>query len=570
MKTFKLQTNKRAVVAAIASLASAYAASLAMAQTAPTPGDLSRQLEPARPSVLPELQLQPPRLKQPSAPAAGAQVTRVQRWRVQGNSVLSDAELQALLQPFTNVDVSLPQIREAAAVVQQAYEDAGWLARVDVPAQDITEGSVTLQVTESRLGRVNFDANATGLVDRERVQAVVLAHQREGQPIYLPELNRALLLADDMNGISVVGSLQPGAQPGTTDVVLNSTAQPPYSLDLSLDNTNARAVGAHKLTAAAGWVSPSGLGEAYSAQAFVSEGAEFVRVGASAPVPGVWGSRGLKASVYFSHMNYEIVTPDGDGKKQDISGKSQTAGVDLNYPLVRTRQSNLYLTVGLEERRYRGQANGQANSHYQVSGEQAGLSGNFFDGLGGGAATTYGLTWRTGRVGASQLKDVENTDVQGRYRKFNWNLSRQQTLTSSLSLYVAVQGQNTGRKLLDSSENMSLGGVSGVRAYPSGEASAPQGQLTNLELRWRLSPEWLITPFYDHGRIQKRKADTNTAYSLEGAGVSVTWTAPAGWTARAIYARRLGDNPNANKDNGKDNDGSLTKDRLWFTLSRSF
>jgi hemolysin activation/secretion protein len=139
-----------------------------------------------------------------------------------------------------------------------------------------------------------------------------------------------------------------------------------------------------------------------------------------------------------------------------------------------------------------------------------------------------------------------------------------------MSLYVAIQGQQTGTKVLDSSENMSLGGANAVRAYPAGEASGPQGRVTTLELRWRVNEQWLITPFYDHGHIEKRTIDTNTAYSLQGAGLAATWTAPAGWTARTTYARRIGRNANANLETGKDNDGSLHKDRVWLNLSLSF
>lgn len=539
-------------------------------QPAPSPGELSRQLEPARPSALPELQIQPPRLQQPSRPAPGAQVARIQRWRVLGNQVLTEEALQSLLQAFTDVELSLQQIREAAALVQQAFEDAGWLARVDVPAQDITEGSVTLEVTQSRLGQVRFDANASSLVATERVREVVLTHQATGQAIHLPALNRGLLLADDLNGVSVVGSLQAGSQPGDTDVLLSATAQAPYSLDLSLDNNNSRAVGAHKLSAAATWVSPAGWGEVYELQSFASEGSDYLRLGASAPVAGVLGSRGLKASAYVSRMNYRIVTPDGGGARQDISGNSETAGVELSYPLLRSLKANLYVTVASDERHYRGQANGQANSSYSLRGRQVGISGNVFDSWGGGAATSYGLTQRHGRVGPSDLPAIDNLPVQGNFQKRNWNLSRQQAISQALSLYLVAQGQNTGSKLLDSSENMSLGGSSGVRAYPSGEASGPQGHVASVELRWRLDPQWLLTAFYDQGRIEKRRSDTRPSYSLEGVGLSATWTAPGAWTSRLTYARRLGRNPNADPNTGKDNDGSLSHGRLWMSLSRSF
>ena len=39
---------------------------------------------------------------------------------------------------------------------------------------------------------------------------------------------------------------------------------------------------------------------------------------------------------------------------------------------------------------------------------------------------------------------------------------------------------------------------------------------------------------------------------------------------RAVWARRISDNPFANPLNGKDQDGSLDKDRFWLTAIKFF
>jgi hemolysin activation/secretion protein len=535
----------------------------ALAQSGAAPGDISRQVEPLRVPALPALEQKPQRITQPSAPAPGMARVQVKRWLIQGNQMLGTDTLLPLLQPFTGVDLTFQQIREAAAVVQQAYEDGGWLARVDVPAQDVTEGRVTLLVTESRLGEVRLDAQASSRVQPERLATWVRAVQVAGQPLNIRQLDRRLLLADDLPGVSVAGTLQASAQPGATDVILNAAAEKPLTLDLGLDNQNARSVGASRLVASGTWNSPAGWGESYSAQAFKSEGSDYLRLGASAPL----GTSGLRGSLGLGQLDYEVITPDANGAKQDISGRSQTLSVDLGYPLLRSRQANVYLTLAADEKRFAGQANGQRNSHYAIQGGQAGVMGNHFDSLGGSAANSFSLYWRHGQVKSGQVP--VNPQVAGSFSKFNWSLSRQQALSSQLSLYAAVNGQNTGDKPLDGSENMILGGPGGVRAYPIGEAAGPQGHVFNLELRYRLGTQWVVTPFYDHGRIQKRNADTLRTYSLEGTGMSVSWTGPGGWSTRAIYARRMGSNPNANTTTGQDQDGSLRKDRLWLTVSRS-
>ncbi len=534
------------------------------AQTVPTPGDLQRQVEPVRPSPLPELSRQPRRLTQPSLPQPGATVARIREWTLVGNTVLTSERLLPLLQPFTGVALSLVQIREAAAVIQQAYEEAGWLARVDIPAQDITEGRVTLQITESRLGRVQLDSQSTSRVHLERLRSVLEAQQAPGTPLNLEAVNRGLLLADDLNGVGVVGTLAPGGDPSTTDVVLRAHAESPLLIDLSLDNTGARSVGAEKLTATLNWVSPAGFGETYTAQASKTQGSDYLRLAAGAPL----GYDGWRYSIYITRMDYKIITPDAEGRSQDINGNTLTAGLDLTYPLLRRREANLLLVMGLDERRFEGFANGALNSKYAVPGAQLSVTGNFFDTWGGSASNTYALTWRSGEVG--RIQPQENLNTQGRFHKVTWNYSRQQSLGPDFTFFTSVSGQNTGNKELDSSENMSLGGPSGVRAYPVGEASGPQARIANLELRWRVHPQWLITPFYDEARVEKRVSGGPAAYALRGSGLSVAWSGRSGVAVRAIYARRLGNNPNANTTTGMDGDGSRRLNRFWLTASASF
>jgi hemolysin activation/secretion protein len=240
------------------------------------------------------------------------------------------------------------------------------------------------------------------------------------------------------------------------------------------------------------------------------------------------------------------------------------------YPLIRSRAQNLYLTAGVEQRDYDSFVEDAKENDYRVTAHSLGISGNHFDIWGGAGSNAYSLSLISGRVKKLDPTSGNDDTTLGSYNKVRWALSRQQAVAKGVTLFASVQGQHTGSKRLDSSENMGLGGPSGVRAYPVGEASGPQGAVSNLELRWAVSSEWLITPFYDHGRVQKRNDDALRDYSLKGAGVSVTWTGPDGWAAKATYARRMGSNPNADATTGKDQDGSLRKDRMWVSLNRSF
>jgi hemolysin activation/secretion protein len=157
------------------------------------------------------------------------------------------------------------------------------------------------------------------------------------------------------------------------------------------------------------------------------------------------------------------------------------------------------------------------------------------------------------------------------YQKVSWSVSRQQLIRSGLTFTAALQGQDTADTAMDGSDNMSLGGPNGVRAYPSGEASGPVGRVLNLELRWRVSPAWQIAPFYDWGQVSKRNESAGgpASYSLKGGGVGLTWSSSFGTTAQLTFARRHGDNPYP-LDTGKDQDGSLKRDRFWLSVNQSF
>ncbi len=566
----RMPPSRRGWAAVFVLAAASAAAGMAYAQTPPDAGALQQQIErerklPLPPRSVPEKPAAPPAMK----PAAVSVV--VKEFRFAGNTLLGDAQLAAAVAPYLNRSLDFAQLQEAVAAVARAYRDAGWIVRAYLPAQDITEGAVVIQIVEAVFGRLHLEGGP-GRVAPERLATLVARQQAAGEPLNADALDRALLLADDLPGVVVTGQLRQGAAERETDLVLAQAAEPLVSGEAVVDNGGARSTGAERLGITLGLASPLGKGDRFAAQVIHSRGSDYVRLTASQPV----GADGWRAGANLSYLAYELVGTEFAAL--DAEGTVRGAGLDASYPLIRSRLKNLYASFAYDRKRFHNKALGVATSRYETETIGAMLNGNAFDRMGGGGANALGLTLTLGDLdldgSPNQAVDAVTTRTAGRYAKLRYALSRQQVLAPALSLLVAVSGQEASRNL-DSSEKFYLGGSYGVRAYPVNEGGGAEGQLVNVELRWRLSEGLTVTGFYDWGRVVQNafndypaSADPN-AYVLKGYGVSLGWQALLGLDFQAVWARRDGDNPNPTAT-GRDQDGSLHRNQWWLLAGLSF
>ncbi len=549
---------------------------MAVAQTVPQTvppdaGSLLQRLERDRLPALPRLQAPQAPVPPPMQAQPGVVVT-AQAFQFAGNTLLSAEQLAPAVAPFLNRPLDFAQLQAAAAAVAAAYREAGWVVRAYLPKQEITDGIVTIQIVEAVFGKAILEGDAPLRLKFDVAQSIVGAQQTPGQPLNANAVDRALLLIDDLPGVSTVGSLVEGTHDGETDLVFKFANEPLLMGDAMLDNTGSRATGDQRLAANLTLNSALGLGDLISANLVHTKGSDYARLAASVPV----GFDGWRIGVNASHMAYRLIAPEF--LALNASGKSVSTGFDANYPLIRTRLKNLYLALAYERKDFDNQANGGTTSDYRTNAFTLGLNGNTFDSLGGGGANSASLALSRGHLNLddspNRATDASGPQAAGDYAKLRYSLSRQQVITKDLSLFAALSDQ-IASKNLDSSEKFTLGGATGVRAYPSGEASGAEGKMFNLELRYKLPQNLTLTGFYDWGQVSVNRnnhftgaAALNT-YSLQGAGLALAWQSSAGLNLKATLARRIGNNPNPTAT-GNDQDGSLTKNRFWLTSSLPF
>ncbi len=536
-------------------------------------GALQQQIDRAQQFRLPRL-LAPTEPKRSQVPPAtsGPRIT-VRQFKIVGNTFVPTASLERLVATYLDRPLSFGELEDVAARIAAHYREAGWTVKVFLPEQNVVNGVVTVQVIEAVLGSIRSEGPVARPSSLESIRKIVEASQRAGAYMATQAVDRGLLIANDISGVYVSGNLVEGEKEAETDLLLKTLEKPFLESNVSYENSGSYATGPNRTAAMFSINNFFKPGGALNSQLAHTSGSIYGRIATAIPV----GLNGLRVDVSASRLNYEIVNLP---KEFDASGISTTIGLDLIYPLIRARTRNVYLNLGTDQKKFTNFALGNLSSKYLSRTLSLGLSGNreteFFEQAGSTAANitlTSGLLNMSGSPNEETLRSDSNP--AGRFNKVRFNLSQEQSLTDVVSAYVAMSGQ-WAAKNLDSSEKFTLGGAGGLRAYGSGEATGAIGRMVNVELRWRVIPAVTLTGFYDIGSVTVnvnndfRGAPLLNRCSLRGGGVSASWTVAKGLSIRATVARRTGQNPNANIETGKDQDGSLVLNRLWLSANASF
>ena len=543
----------------------------AWAQALPDAGSIRQQIEPSRALPLPPAA--PPQRVAPTPeikPPVGMTVN-VKSFQLSGHRLLSAEELMPALAEFVGRTLDFAGLQRATDAVAAAYREAGWLARVYLPEQDISEGTITLQVVEARFAGLRLEGEPSKRILAADIQAFFEEQQKTGEPLNTLALDRALLLADDLPGISVAGTLVPGQAEGETGLAIQNSDEAFVYGEVTLDNTGARSTGSNRVMLNLNINSPGDHGELINLTALRTQGSAYIRLGLTVPV----GYNGLRFGINGSTMNYKVIDGPSSLVSLNVQGSSDSIGLDWSFPVVRQRMRNLYFSGGLDNKRFYNDSinkTSDTNSYadYETNSLRLGFSGNVFDDLGGGGANSASLQVMRGQL--DRVKAHTQIDTLGRdYIKLNYALSRQQSLTADHSLLLNLQGQHA-TELLDSSEKFYVGGASTVRAYPSSELGGERGQLLTGEWRWRLHAAWVLSGFMDQAwvtALPTTAADASTPSSLRGYGLSAAWQGPLGLNAKLTWSQREGSNPKPTAT-GTDGDGTLLINRIWFTAGLSF
>jgi hemolysin activation/secretion protein len=323
-------------------------ASPVMAQTAPVPGAPTReqiQPPPERPAPAPRPRLDsrdsfaaaPCPLSESPLRVAIGQVRYTPLGRAELppeiNAILAKVPLaQTGDQPIANVCA----IRDAA---NAALRRAGYIASVQIPPQEITDGTLQLAVVLARITevRVRGEPGAQRGLLEERI-----ARLKALDPLNEGAIETLLLLAGDIPGLDVQLSLRPaGTGPGEVigDLTVTSTRYTVYA--------NAQNYGSRQLGRETGYVRGEMYGLLTGADTLFVAGSstldfdeqKVVQAGYSTMIDSAGTTVGTRATYAWSRPDLDTL---------DLRSRSLIAGIDVSRPLLRSVKANLTLAGGFE------------------------------------------------------------------------------------------------------------------------------------------------------------------------------------------------------------------------------
>lgn len=489
---------------------------------------------------------------------------KFKQFNFQGNTVYSEAALRKLLAVTVPAVKDVNDLQRAAEVVANHYQDDGVLARVDLLPQDLTEGVVTMTITEGRFGGAKMETPESPKLPHDFLVKLVETAQPKDTAVRLPQMDRATLLLKEIPGVEASVRLSTGEVDGETRALVQVKDKKAYDGQFAVDNTGSTYTGAYRFSTQYNRYGLLGRADATNVQYMHSEGLDYLRLGYSEPL----GYGGARWGMNTEFTKYQVVDSTFDAL--DLHGPSTGVNAYVSQPLVRDRNLSTDLVLSGDHKKYTNHSS-ISTSKYQLDSISASWQAVNQDLWMGGGENNASLMVARGLVN----NDSTGISTEGYFTKWRLNLNRKQKVDPQHMLLTSYQRQWANRTL-DSSEKFNIGGSGAVRAYPAGEASGTQASLLTIELQRDLdwnNQAYKFSAFYDLGDVTKEKASTSStnAYKLQGLGLWLGASYPNKWGQsqwRVTWARRIGSNPGAS--NGNDSDGTYYLNRFWFSASQVF
>jgi hemolysin activation/secretion protein len=508
----------------------ASAATFVHAQAVPStvePGLVQERLQPQRqPQASGQPIIEGLDQQQPAVPVIQAsEAFTLSTVNVEGNTAISDEALREHYAHLLGKPVALSTMQQVAARMTAQYRNSGYiLSRAFVPAQQVQNGTVTIQVVEGYVDDVKLAGNYPS-ADQLLAYAESIKASR---PLNVQDLERGLLLMDDLAGMTARGTLAASpTNPGASTLTVTLDREP-LEAEANVNNRGSRFLGPAQGELAARANGMLGMYEQFSARTVHSlnlDELNYYELAYEQPV----GSAGTRVRGLASYTKTE---PGNALSVFDIEGESTAFEIQATHPVLRTRRENLYAFGGLNYRDSESDTFGFELYNDKIRTANIGAAYDVYDNwlnLNGINQFVVNVTQGLDVLGANDSGDLTSrSNADTNFTKFNAEAQRLQDLGKDFALKTQIAGQYSLDGLFVS-EEFAIGSLPFGSAFDPAEITGEHGIAGRVELQ-HLNPvavDWLnnsqVYAFYDVGRVWNKDSlageDKGAALSSTGVGL---------------------------------------------------
>lgn len=397
--------------------------------------------------------------------------------RIVGARSLSAAGFRPLYENLLGRTVTLADILDVADAIEKQYRAAGFvLVRAYVPPQHVKDGIFTIRIVEGYVASTSVQGGS------EETRSLVKSYLRPvlmDRPLHLGTIERALLIANDIPGVSATGVLRPSpVVPGASDLAV-TIAAPTLAGSLSANNRGSHLSGLWTVSGTAAYNDI--LGNDQLSASATADPIHARQYGGQLKYAIALGDDGLVGSIFGAGSHG---APAGQLGSIDVRTDSWAVGPRLTYPLIRTREETLSLDGGFTVQDAHVDILGSKISHDQWRVADLAVTYLRNDFLAGNWAATIDAAQGLPILGATDNHSPQ-LSLGGRsvFTKLTGLVHYTAPLIDAFSFVATLQGQYAFNPLIEG-EQILFGGTNIGRGYEPGAVTGDSGAGGSAELRY--------------------------------------------------------------------------------------
>lgn len=462
----------------------------------------------------------------------------IQSYRVEGNTLLSQTDLEAVLAPFTGKGSDFGTVQEALDALEQAYRDHGFsMVAVSLPEQELDRGVVLLKVNENRLGKINIEGNR--YFEQANIRRSLPA-LNQGEAPNLKALSQSLKIANENPAKKISLQLLNSENENEIDANITVKDESPWKIGLTADNTGDKQTGTMRTGVLLQHANVFNRDHLLTLQYITSpekiNKVSIYSFGYRAPLYTL----GSSLDLIGAHSNVDSGTISAASNDMNVSGKGTILGMRYNQYLARVGNYEHKLILGLDYRAYENNVDflgTQLGNNVTVHPVSLTYAGTLT--VDNKVTAGFSLMGIQNLAGSWDGRDsVENFEsarpgARRAYNIFRYGANLSYALGADWQARLLVNGQHTN-DLLVPGEQYGIGGANTVRGFSERQFSNDRGYSGNVEI---VTPDLSLLSgitafqsrllvFYDRGYVSRNDplpGDTvSTQVASIGSGLRIT------------------------------------------------